>query len=162
MTKDFDLSHEEISDGIVDGEHDGGIDSVFTFVNGDLIYEDTDLTSYKKNVEIELIIIQSKTSGGFSEDPLNAALASLSKLLDLEQDLEQLSQYNDGVKRGIELFRGAYRSLASKFPKLSISFVYAAMSAVQSPHENTQKKMDDLVRLLESLFDEARVRTHSQ
>lgn len=79
------------------------------------------------------------------------------KLLDLEQDLEQLSQYNDGVKRGIELFRGAYRSLASKFPKLSISFVYAAMSAVQSPHENTQKKMDDLVRLLESLFDEAKV-----
>ena len=31
LLKDFDLSYEEIEAGIVDGEHDGGVDSVFAW-----------------------------------------------------------------------------------------------------------------------------------
>ena len=63
ILKDFDLSYEEIRAGIVDGEHDGGIDAAYAFVNGELIYEDFDVSSFKKDVRIELHIIQSKTSG---------------------------------------------------------------------------------------------------
>jgi len=39
-TKDCELSYEEIQAGIVDGEHDGGIDSFFTFVNGECVGEE--------------------------------------------------------------------------------------------------------------------------
>ncbi|HEV8035361.1 hypothetical protein, partial [Yoonia sp.] len=36
ILKDFELSYEEVIGGIVDGEHDGGIDSIYAFVNGSL------------------------------------------------------------------------------------------------------------------------------
>ena len=49
---------------------DGGIDSAFLFVNGVLIHEDTDLTVFGSKVEIELIVIQSKRSKGFSESTI--------------------------------------------------------------------------------------------
>ena len=48
ITKDYSLSFEEIESGIVDGEHDGGIDAVYVFVNGELIREDTNVTGYNK------------------------------------------------------------------------------------------------------------------
>ncbi len=36
-TKEYELSHGEIQAGIVDGEHDGGIDSFYTFVDGEYV-----------------------------------------------------------------------------------------------------------------------------
>ncbi|NGO54776.1 hypothetical protein, partial [Allomesorhizobium camelthorni] len=81
ILKDFDLSYEEIQAGIVDGEHDGGVDSIYSFVNGELIYEDFDTTPFKKDVKIELHVIQSKTSGGFSEVPLNKLISLTRNLL---------------------------------------------------------------------------------
>lgn len=44
LLKDYDLSYEEIEAGIVDGEHDGGVDAIYAFVNGELITEDFDTT----------------------------------------------------------------------------------------------------------------------
>lgn len=48
ITKNYSLTFAELEAGIVDGEHDGGIDSVYVFINGDLVHEDTDLSGYKK------------------------------------------------------------------------------------------------------------------
>ena len=64
ILKDFNLSDEEITSGIVGGEHDGGIDAVFSFVNGMYITEDSDFSPFKKDVCIELHSIQSKTGAG--------------------------------------------------------------------------------------------------
>lgn len=118
ILKDFDLSYEEIDAGIVDGEHDGGVDSVYGFVNGELLYEDFDTTPFKKDVRIELHIIQSKTSGGFSEVPVNKLISLTRHLLKLDADYSQLSQYNEAVKAAVDNFRGAYRGLASCHPSV--------------------------------------------
>jgi hypothetical protein len=48
LLKKHDLSDEEISSGIVDGGDDGGIDGFFTFVNDELLQEDTELTDFAK------------------------------------------------------------------------------------------------------------------
>lgn len=58
LLKNFELSYEELQNGIVDGEHDGGIDSFYSFANGELITDDFDPSSYKKDVNIEVFIIQ--------------------------------------------------------------------------------------------------------
>ena len=158
ITKDYSLTFEELESGIVDGEHDGGVDSVFTFVNGDLIREDSEISSYKKNVIVNLVIIQSKTSGGFSEDPLNKLMSSLTNLLDLSIDYENLTQYNDQVKTAFDTFRGTYRTLAARFPSLEISIDYAAMNADSKIHANITKKMEQLEALLQGMFEEARIR----
>lgn len=157
ITKDYALNFEELEVCIVDGEHDGGIDSVFIFVNGDLVVEDTDLSSYKKNVTIDLIIIQSKTAGGFSEDPINRVKSALEKLLDLTTDFDHLSQYNEQVKTVFDRFRTTYRTLASRFPELRIDIKYAAMAADSDVHDNLKTKSEELVGRVQSMFDEASV-----
>ena len=72
ILKDYNLSFDELAAGIVDGEHDGGVDSVYAFVNGELVQEDFDFSRYRTGVNIELHMIQSKTSEGFSETPSTA------------------------------------------------------------------------------------------
>jgi hypothetical protein len=158
VLKDFSPTFEELEQGIVDGEHDGGVDSVFTYVNGELIREDSDLSIFKKNVTIELNIIQSKTAGGWSEDPVNRLITSLGKLLDLTADYNNLTQYNKNVLTNFDIFRHAYRNLASKYPKLKISFYYAAMRADSDVPENLRRKGDDLISLIQGMFDEAQMK----
>jgi hypothetical protein len=48
ILKDYDLSYDEIQTGIVGGGGDGGMDSIYLFVNGKLVQEDTEFTSLKK------------------------------------------------------------------------------------------------------------------
>lgn len=157
ILKDFDLSYDEIENGIVDGEHDGGADSVYAFVNGELVYEDFDTSPFKKDVRIELHIVQAKTSGGFSEVPLNKLISLTRHLLRLDTDYAQLTQYNDAVKAAIDSFRSVYRSLASRFPSLLIRYYYASKKADAHVHENLQLKAQELKNVAEELFQGAEV-----
>lgn len=157
ILKDFDLSYDEIQNGIVDGEHDGGVDSVYAFVNGELIYEDFDTSPFKKDVRIELHIIQSKTSGGFSEVPVNKLISLTRHLLRLDATYSQFTQYNEAVKAAIDNFRAAYRSLASRFPNLRICYYYASKKADAHIHDNLQLKADELKQVAEELFQDAEV-----
>jgi hypothetical protein len=157
ILKDFDLSYEEIQSGIVDGEHDGGADSIYSFVNGELIYEDFDTSPFKKDVKVELHIIQSKTSGGFSEVPINKLISLTRNLLRLDADYSQLTQYNAAVKGAIDNFRTAYRELAARFPELKIRYYYASKKADAHVHDNLQKKADELLDVAKELFQDADV-----
>lgn len=125
LLKDHDLSYEEIEDGIVDGEHDGGVDAVYSFVNGELITEDFDSAPFKKDVVIELNIIQSKTSSSYSEASIDKLISITKNLLDLSKDPDTLTQYNEQVRAKIKHFRDVYRALASRFPLLSITYYLA-------------------------------------
>lgn len=122
LLKDHDLSYEEIQDGIVDGEHDGGVDAIYSFVNGELITEDFDPVPFKKDVVIELYIIQSKTSSSYSEATIDKLISITRNLLDLNKNPDLLTQYNEQVRTKIKHFRDVYRALASRFPLLSIKY----------------------------------------
>lgn len=67
VLKRFALTFDEIEKGIVDGKNDGGIDSVYFFVNRSLMAIDTEMDTFKSPVTVDLYIIQSKIEGGFSE-----------------------------------------------------------------------------------------------
>lgn len=157
ILKDFGLSYDEIQAGIVDGEHDGGVDSVYGFVNGELIYEDFDTTPFKKDVQIELHLIQSKTSGGFSEVPVNKLISLTRHLLKLDADYSQVSQYNEAVKAVLDNFRKVYLGLASRFPNLMIRYYYASKKADAHIHKNLRLKSDELREAAEVLFSDAKV-----
>lgn len=157
ILKDFDLSYEEIEAGVVDGEHDGGVDSMYAFVNGDLVFEDFDTTSFRKDVHIELHIVQSKTSGGFSEAPINKLISATRHLLKLDEDYSKLTQYNAAVKAVANDFRSVYRSLASRFPKLKIFYYYASKKADNHVHQNLETKACELKENARNLFDDAEI-----
>lgn len=158
ILKDFNLSDEEITSGIVGGEHDGGIDAVFSFVNGMYITEDSDFSPFKKDVCIELHLIQSKTGAGFNESSLNKLISISQSLFRLDADFSNISQYSDLVKAAVDNFRNAYRSLASKFPKLIIRYHYAAKKADGSIHKNLSLKADELIAVAKHLFEDADVK----
>ncbi|HII3476973.1 TPA: AIPR family protein, partial [Citrobacter braakii] len=53
ILKDYDLSYDQIEDGLCGNSLDGGADSIYLFINGDLISEDSNIDDkYKKNVDI--------------------------------------------------------------------------------------------------------------
>ena len=64
------------------------LDSIYVFLNGDLVEEDTETSVAKRNIEIELVFIQSKTSGGFSEQAMDKFHAATEDLLDLSKPLD--------------------------------------------------------------------------
>lgn len=152
ILKDFNLSDEEIESGIVDGEHDGGADAIYGFVNGELISEDFDYKSFKKDVYIELYVIQSKSSGGFSEIPLTKLISLTNHLLKFDSDYGKLTQYSDNVRLVMDNFRQVYRGLSSTFPTLKIWYYYASKKADSYVHDNLRLKADELKAVAEQLF----------
>ena len=78
----FDLDHQEIDSGIVDGSRDAGVDAAYVFINRQLLTDDLKLDVVKQPVEIELVVIQSKNQDNFKEAPLDRLAGSLPLLLD--------------------------------------------------------------------------------
>ena len=152
ILKNFPLTDDEIQAGIVDGEHDGGIDSAYAFVNSELVREDFDTSAFKSHVHIELHLIQSKTSGGFSEAPVNCFISATRNLLNLQADYSNLTQYNESVKDVLNSFRKTYSDLASKFPRLKIRYYYASKSAAANISPNLERKRDELIGVAKELF----------
>lgn len=155
VLKEYDLSYEEVEAGIVDGEHDGGVDSAYAFVNGEAVREDFDVKPFRRDVRIDLHLIQSKTSGGFSEGPINKLISTTRNLLRLTADYDTLPQYNDAIKSVLDNFRKVYRGLAAKFPTLHIHYHYASQKADATVHKNLILKANELKETATALFSDA-------
>lgn len=154
LLKDRSLSYDELCAGLIGGANDGGIDGIWTFVNGALIQEDTDLTGLKKNVEVELVVQQAKRSNGFGEEPVNKFIAITENLLDLSKPTSNFSsRYSADVIAATDLFRNTYQVLASRFPTLKIRYYYASFG--DEVHPNVQAKANDLKSKVPVLFSDA-------
>lgn len=142
--KEFELSYEEISSGICGRSHDGGADSIYLFVNGDLVKEDEDLTEkYKKNVDIEFVLVQAKGEKSFSEEPLLKLSRLCRSLFDLEFERADFEgRYNDHVLSAFELFKKTYVGLITKKPRLRITIYYVSKGI--DIHPNVQNQANDL------------------
>lgn len=153
VLKNFDLSTDELEVGITGQGNDGGIDAIYTFVNGKLLLEDTDLSIYKKGVTLDVFMMQAKKSDGFEGRALDSLIATTNDILDLSRPLPSLkSVYNEKLVLAVECFRQAHEELASKFPKLRISYVYASMGDAQHVHPNVQRKAEALNLTVTSHF----------
>jgi hypothetical protein len=151
ILKDDELSYEEISNGIVDDGGDGGIDSFYFFVNGTLFSEDLDIDSLRRGVELRLVLIQSKSSGGFSEIGIDRLISSARDLFDLNKSITEFEiVYNRALLEKISQFRETYLALTSKFPNLTFHYAYAAKAI--DVHPNVSRKVDVLRDAIERLF----------
>lgn len=126
LLKDYELSYDELQDGIVDGEHDGGVDSFFAFSNGELITEDFDPAGFRKDVHLEVFIIQSKTGSKFEEAAVDRLISVTNKMMDLTVDPDSHTEISVAVRSKFKQFRDAYRALAARFPRVTIRYFLAA------------------------------------
>jgi hypothetical protein len=156
ILKDYDLSDDEIESGIVGDGADGGIDCIYTFANGDFVQEDFDYEPLKRNVHVEVWIIQSKTSPTFGEDTMNKLVAVTKDLFDLSRPVSDFSSvYNDSVRANVEIFRRLYTGIAARFPRLQFRYLYATRGDSSAVHPNVSRKADDIARVVSGLFSSA-------
>ncbi|MDR3547228.1 MAG: AIPR family protein [Candidatus Pacebacteria bacterium] len=155
--KSFDLSDDEIEFGIAGSSLDGGLDGIYTFANGELVQDDFDSSGLKKNVLIEVVLIQSKTSNGFNEDAMNKFAVATSDLFSLAHSLDDFKQrYNEGVRASAELFRALYRKVAGRFPELEFRYIYASRGDSRTVHPNVAGKSEYIKKAVLDLFDTAK------
>jgi len=151
LLKHYDLSYDEIEPGMVDGGGDGGIDGFFVFANGELVREDSDLSTLKRDVVIETVIFQAKMEASFREKALDTLAATLRDLFDLSQPLEKFTgAYNKELLAAADLFRDAVGKLATRFPNYVFSLAYASKGI--EIHPNVRRKADLIEGQVKSLF----------
>ncbi len=157
VLKRYELSYDEIKSGIAGDSLDGGADSIYVFVNGDLIKEDSNVKEkFKKNPDVELVIIQSKKESGFGEDALLKLSRLCRNLLDLEFDRDKFSgRYNESVLSSFELFKNTYVSLLTKRPSLKILFYYTSLGA--DVHQNVRRQAQDLTEDVKEMLPTSEV-----
>lgn len=156
VMKDLELSYDEIEEGIVDNGGDGGIDSIYTFVNQELVQRDSDPIDAKRNAIIDVYILQSKNVNSFGETPIEKCNSSAIDLFDLNKSIDSLrSVYNSDLLANVEVFRKQYLHLASKFPMLRFHYFYVTKGS--EVHPNVERKIQILVDSIKGHFDKAEV-----
>lgn len=160
VLKENELSYDEINAGIAGESHDGGADSIYLFVNGELIKEDESLVGkYKKNVDIEFVLIQSKYENSFSEEPLLKISRLCRNLFDLDFNPDDYTgRYNEKVLAAFELFKNTYVGLITKKPKLKVSIYYVSKGV--DLHPNVEKQAADLENDIKSKLPAADTNVH--
>jgi hypothetical protein len=154
VLKNYELSYDEIEEGIVDNGGDGGIDSIYTFVNSDLIQRDSEFLEGKRGTIIDVFIIQSKNTSGFSETAIEKCISSAIDIFNLDKSIDELrTVYNNDLLRNVEVFRKQYLHLASKFPVLRFHYFYATKAV--DVHPNVERKVENLRVAITQQFDKA-------
>ncbi len=140
ILKDYDLSYDQIEEGLCGNSLDGGADSIYLIINGDLISEDTNIEEkYKRNVDVELFIIQSKNERSFGEDAILKLNKLSTNLLNLDFNAKEYKlRYNETVLNKFDNFRKNYLSLITKRPKLTIKYFYITKGIEIHPNVNQQ------------------------
>ena len=151
--KDFDLSYDELESGLVGDGGDGGIDGIYLMVNGDLVQEDSDYTNLRKDIVIDLVILQSKTHSGFQETPIERFITVSRHLFDLSNEDSLPSSYNTRLLEAMHRFHNLYRNLAPFFPTFNVTFYYASKG--EDPSASVKLKVDILRNVVASYIPSA-------
>jgi AIPR protein len=129
------LKHRSLTDtetllGQVDGTHDGGVDSFYSFFGG-LPIDDTTVIDSRSNGDFELVLIQSKQPKGFSPIAVQKFGLLLDDLLGRDE-ADYVQEYHEKIARLMRIFKTKFREHQKRsHPKLSIELLYISGLDVQ-------------------------------
>lgn len=160
ILKNYELSSEEIENGIIGGGNDGGCDAVYLFLNNEIITADQIGTlSCSKGATLEFIIIQAKETTGFGEDAIMKWKTISENLMDMTKDIANFEErYCEGVRDIFMLFRDTITKLITKQPKISIKYYYATLGT--EVHPNVLAQTDELTNTVKKLYPSASVQPY--
>ncbi|MCD9496854.1 hypothetical protein GLP20_18615 [Photobacterium carnosum] len=160
---EYDLTDDDIESGLCGKSLDGGADSIYLFINGNLIHDDSlddpeFANVYKRNnVDIEFVIIQSKNKRSFSEDPILKLSRLSNNLLQLNFDInEYKNRYNEHVISKFLLFNNVRLVLATKNPNIKVEYFY--ISKGENVHENVNRQIMDLKKDVAKLLRDSQIK----
>lgn len=157
ILKDYDLSDDEIENGIVGSSGDGGCDSIYIFLNKNLVLPDQiDSITPSKESKVEMVIIQSKRETSFKESAIQNWKDVSNNLLSLSNSLSDFTtRYNDDVRESFGFFRDLYTKLLTSRVKLEFKYIY--VSYAEELHPNVKQQAEELKELVCKLFPNAKV-----
>lgn len=151
VLRDFELTPDEIVEGVVGGGNDGGLDGIYVFLNEELLSEDHDIFdpaanyTLPRNPQLRLVLIQAKREQSFTEVAFDRVRDSAGRLLELGVDESELrSLYEDQVVNRTGMFRLALKLAATRHPSVHIEFVYATKGSLGNIHNKVQIKARSL------------------
>lgn len=131
---DFNLEIEDISEGIIDGTGDGGVDAFYAFYNDDLINNEYTCDHKRDNV-VDIVIIQSKNTKSFKEDSVLKLKESVGMIFDLSRGrIELIKRFRADIVEKIIKFRKVYEEIFPRRHKVNINMYYCANA--DKPHES--------------------------
>lgn len=158
ILKDYDLSHDDILYGSVDGRNDGGIDGFFIFINGHLLTEPESFIWPKSGSELEVWIITCKHHDTFKQAPIESLYSSISELLDLSLDSQELSgDYSEKILKTRENLKYAYRKVSPRLSKFNINYSYASRGDTGSIGTSVNSRAEQIVVITKECFGSCNV-----
>lgn len=155
VLKDQDLSDDDIDLGRIGGGDDGGVDGVYFFVDGTLVREEDDELPPNPQ-SAELVLVQAKRSGGFSETVMGRMIDFTRDLFEWETSVDDLVHLNTPARDCISLFRTTYNRIIGYVPRLRVSVHYVTGSQ-SKPNEKVNSKVEVLKGYVVSKVSHAQV-----
>src|SRR5712692_6632011 len=122
------LSDHDILSGIVGKSDDGGVDSFYFIVDGQLVKDDTTLPSQPRQV-VHLVLIQSKENKGFAPTSVDKFDTFTDDLLDLGKTSDRNGRkYHAKLSDMMRTFKTKYLQLS--MPQTTVDYYYIARADV--------------------------------
>ena len=152
VLKNYGLSDEEIDNGIMGSGNDGGCDSIFLFLNDEIVTSDQieTLTAAKGSI-LTFVIIQSKNELGFGEDAIMKWKAISENLLDSGNSLSDYDKrYTEDIIEKFKMFRDAFTKLIRSQIKVAFKYYYVALAT--EVHPNTKHQAEELSNKIKVMY----------
>lgn len=148
ILKHTEISQEEVVAGQIGGGDDGGIDGLYSFLDGTLLEEDAvileedfDPRKVKTGAELSLVLVQAKRSDSFTETAIQKIDRTLSEILDLSKDEEYLREVlSPEIAERAEIFRRSWERLATRHPVISVQMRYVTKGDTRKVNEKVAKR----------------------
>ncbi len=153
VTKNIDMSFDSISNSIVDGGNDGGIDSVIIRVDNEVVESIGDLEEidFSNSTVTSVTITQCKTEKSLKEVTIDKLLSSCEVIFNLNKDEKALfERFNPALFEKITILRKAWMDTSVSGGVINIGFNYCCLAAVVEYNTAFQSKTDQLIQLVSS------------
>lgn len=143
--KDKNITFENITNSIVDGSNDGGIDSVMIFIDDEFVenIDDLDNFNFSNRTKSKFIISQCKKENSFKESVIDKLITTMPILLDLEKNEKALlSRFNSDLVSKVILLTEVWQKTAISGGSISVEYIYIAnASKIEINDIFNQKKL---------------------
>lgn len=157
LLKPYDLTIEQLNNGLVDGGDDGGIDGLFVFVNGNYISDKADYQLPRENGKLEIYIITCKHDNTYIMHPLESLDSSLSELLNFSISEDELARkHNEKILSKRRLLLNVYKKLASQDVSPIINLFYISRGDASKVPNNIQRTGEKVKNTCDYFFQDAK------
>jgi hypothetical protein len=155
ITKQLDLTFEDIENSIVDGGNDGGIDSLLILIDdtSQQSLEDLEEIKFTNKTQLTIIISQCKKEKSFKELAIDRLITTIPELFNLERSEDALlMRFNANLVEKALIAREAWKKCTISGGRLQLIFNYSSFSETIEINGAFQAKINQLIALTRTIF----------